>query len=67
MARLLGGIRGVQHVDTAIERFIRLENVKRYRRLLKTVSDETERAVIFELLAKEQQRQKDCGDPIEEN
>jgi hypothetical protein len=65
MARLLGGIRGVQHVDTAIERFIRLENVKRYRRLLKTVSDETERAVIFELLAKEQQKQKDCGDLIE--
>ena len=65
MPTLLGGIRGVQHVDTAIERFIRLENVKRYRRLLKTVSDETERAVIFELLAKEQQRQKDCGDPIE--
>jgi len=57
----------VQHVDTAIERFIRLENVKRYRRLLKTVSDETERAVIFELLAKELRKQKDCGDPIEEN
>ena len=65
MARLLGGIRGVQHVDTAIERFIRLENVKRYRRLLKTVSDETERAAIFELLAKEQQKQRDCGDLIE--
>ena len=65
MARLLGGIRGVQHVDTAIERFIRLENVKRYRRLLEAVSDETERAVIFELLAKEQQKQKDCGDLIE--
>jgi hypothetical protein len=46
MVRLLGGIRGVQHVDTAIERFIRLENVKRYRRLLKTLSDETERAVL---------------------
>ena len=67
MARLLGGIRGVQHVDTAFERFIRLENVKRYRRLLKAVSDETERAVIFELLAKELRKQKDCGDPIEEN
>jgi hypothetical protein len=67
MVRLLGGIRGVQHVDTAIERFIRLENVRRYRRLLATVSDETERAVIFELLAKEQRKQKDCGDPIEEN
>ena len=67
MVRLLGGIRGVQHVDTAIERFIRLENVKRYRRLLKAVSDETERAVIFELLAKELRKQKDCGDPIEEN
>jgi len=59
MARLLGGIRGVQHVDTA------LENVERYRRLLKTVSDETERAAIFELLAKEQQKQRDCGDLIE--
>ena len=67
MVRLLVGIRGVQHVDTAIERFIRLENVKRYRRLLKAVSDETERAVIFELLAKELLKQKDCGDPIEEN
>ena len=67
MARLLGGIRGVQHVDTAIERFIRLENVKRYRRLLETVSNKIERAVIFELLAKEQQKQKDCGDPIKEN
>ena len=67
MVRLLVGIRGVQHVDTAIERFIRLENVKRYRRLLKAVSDETERAVIFELLAKELRKQKDCGDPIEEN
>ena len=67
MVTLLGGIRGVQHVDTAIERFIRLENVKRYRRLLKAVSDETERAVIFELLAKELLKQKDCGDPIEEN
>ena len=67
MVRLLVGIRGVQHVDTAIERFIRLENVKRYRRLLEAVSDETERAVIFELLAKEQQKQKDCGDPIEKN
>ena len=65
MVRLLGGIRGVQHVDTAIERFIRLENVKRYRRLLEAVSDETERAVIFELLAKEQQKQRDCGDLIE--
>jgi len=67
MVRLLVGIRGVQHVDTAIERFIRLENVKRYRRLLETVSNKIERAVIFELLAKEQQKQKDCGDPIEEN
>ena len=57
----------MQHVDTAIERFIRLENVKRYRRLLETVSNKIERAVIFELLAKEQQKQKDCGDPIEEN
>ena len=56
----------MQHVDTAIERFIRLENVKRYRRLLKAVSDETERAVIFELLAKELRKQKDCGDPIVE-
>jgi len=67
MVRLLVGIRGVQHVDTAIERFIRLENVKRYRRLLETVSNKIERAVIFELLAKEQQKQKDCGDPIKEN
>jgi len=41
-----GGVRGVQHTDVAIERFVGLENVKRFRRLLETVSDDTERATL---------------------
>jgi hypothetical protein len=49
-----------------MDRFIRRENVKHYRELLKTVKDETERQRILKLLAEEQLKQKDAGDKIEE-
>jgi hypothetical protein len=49
-----------------MERFIRRENVKHFRELLKTVRDEAERQRIQKLLAQEQQKQKDAGDKVEE-
>ena len=49
-----------------MERFVRRENVKHYRELLKTVKDEAERQQIQKLLAEEVQKQKDAGDKIEE-
>jgi hypothetical protein len=49
-----------------MDRFIRRENVKHYRELLKTVKTEAERQQILKLLAEELQKQKDAGDKIEE-
>ena len=49
-----------------MERFVRRENVKHYRELLKTVKDEAERQRIQKLLAEELQKAKDAGDKIEE-
>ena len=50
----------------AMDRFIRRENIKHYRELLKTVKNEAERQRILKLLAEEQQKQKNEGDKIEE-
>ena len=47
-----------------MDKFIRSQNVKSYRRLLERVTDELERQLIFYLLAEEQQKQKDAGDPV---
>jgi hypothetical protein len=49
-----------------MDRFIRRENVKHYRELLKTVKTEAERQQILKLLAEELQKQKEAGDKIEE-
>lgn len=49
-----------------MERFVRRENVKHFRELLKTMKDEAERRRILKLLAEELQKQKDAGDKIEE-
>jgi len=49
-----------------MERFVRRENVKHYRELLKMAKGEAERQRIQELLAEEVQKQKDAGDKIEE-
>jgi hypothetical protein len=48
-----------------MERFIRRENVRHYRELLKRVTDETERRRILKLLEEEQQKQHDAGDNVE--
>ena len=49
-----------------MERFVRRENVKHYRELLKMAKDEAERQKILKLLVEEQQKQKAAGDKIEE-
>jgi hypothetical protein len=38
------------------------ENVERYRRLLKTATDEERRNYLGRLIVEEQQKQKDAGD-----
>jgi hypothetical protein len=42
-------------------RFIRCQNVARYRRLLERVTEEPDP---LKLLAEEQQKQRDAGDPV---
>jgi hypothetical protein len=49
-----------------MDRFIRCENVKHYRELLKTAKTEAERQQILKLLAEELQKQKDAGDKVED-
>jgi len=46
-----------------MERFIRCQNVERFRRLLDRVTEESDRQMIINLLADELQKQKDAGDP----
>jgi hypothetical protein len=45
-----------------MERFIRRQNLLRYRQLLEAVGDEDERQRILRLLEEEKQKQKDAGD-----
>jgi hypothetical protein len=47
-----------------MEQFIRRRNVKRYWRLLDSVSKESDRQRILQLLVKERQKQKDVGDVL---
>jgi hypothetical protein len=49
-----------------MDRFVRRENIKHYKDLLKTVKDDAERQRILKLLAEERQKQQDAGDRIEE-
>jgi hypothetical protein len=49
----------------AMDRFIRRENVKHFRELLKTITDEPERQRILTLLAEEEKKQHEAGDGIE--
>ena len=49
-------------MERAQARFIRRENVKHYRDLLKTATTEAERERIKKLLAEEEQKQKAAGD-----
>ena len=43
-------------------KFTRRQNVERYRRLLKTATDEERRDYLCRLIVEEQQKQKDAGD-----
>ena len=45
------------------DKFVRRQNVTRFKRLLETALDETDRQRLLKLLAEEQQKQKDAGDP----
>jgi hypothetical protein len=45
-----------------MERFIRRQNVERYKRLLEAATDETERERIRKLLQEEQEKQRNAGD-----
>ena len=54
------------HPGWPMDRFIRRENVSRFRKLRKNVADEVERQRILKLLAEEQQKQKGAGDKIED-
>jgi hypothetical protein len=56
-------------MEANMDRFVRNQNVERYRRLIESVSEdgsltETKRQTVLTLLAEEQQMQKDAGDKI---
>jgi hypothetical protein len=51
-------------MEADMNRFVRSQNVARYRRLLERVTEETDRQKIFTLLAEELQKQRDAGDSI---
>lgn len=44
-----------------MERFIRRENIKRYRKLLREVTNESERQRILKLLADEERKEQKAG------
>jgi hypothetical protein len=46
-----------------VKKFVRQQNVAKYKRLLETAIDEAERQTISKLLAEEEQKQEDAGDP----
>ncbi len=48
-----------------MERFVRRENIRHYRDLLKRVKDEAERRQILRLLEEEQRKQADAGDEVD--
>jgi hypothetical protein len=47
-----------------MDSFIRRKNVERYHLLLERVTEDGERQRILTLLAEEQQKQRDAGDPV---
>lgn len=48
-----------------MERFIRRQNIERYKRLLETTTDEKERERIRRLLQEEQEKQRNAGDKLD--
>lgn len=49
-----------------MERFVRRENIKHFKELLKNVTDPAERERILKLLAEEEQKQRDAKDNVSE-
>jgi hypothetical protein len=47
-----------------MERFVRRENIKRYRKLLLEAKDEAERRLIQKLLMEEEQKRTAAGDAL---
>jgi hypothetical protein len=47
----------------SVDKFVRHQNVERYRRLLENVTDENRREHLVQLLAEAKQKQKDAEDP----
>jgi hypothetical protein len=45
-----------------MDRFVRAQNVQRYRSLLERTTEEADREKLLSLLAEEKQKQKDAGD-----
>lgn len=48
-----------------MERYIRRENIKHYKELLKRLTDPVERDMLLKLIAEEEQKQRVAKDPIE--
>ena len=46
-----------------IDKFARSRNVERYRRLLRSATDPERRKYLVTLIAAEEQKQRDAGDP----
>ena len=44
-----------------MDRFVRSQNVERYRRLLESVTEKSKRQTILNLLGEERQKQKDAS------
>ena len=44
-----------------MDRFVRSQNVERYRRLLESVTEESKRQTILNLLGEQRQKQKDAS------
>jgi hypothetical protein len=51
-------------MEANMDRFIRRQNVERYRRLLERVTEESDRLTITNLFAEERQKQKEAGNPV---
>ena len=49
-------------MPTAMHCFIRRENIKHYRKLLRTATSEEDRQRVLKLLSEEEQKQRDAGD-----
>ena len=45
-----------------MDRFVRAQNVQRYRSLLERATEVTDRETLLSLLAEEEKKQKDAGD-----